>query len=186
MLIACWPTFCKWINNKEATEVSKRNKFLNVQIRRACYTSYLGSYFILFQFNEYIFRSDYNAIQNNHLSFHVPRQPSFDMVLRRLVKLKLYNFKIVPEGNTSYAYPPPTITYSWEPAASPDCSNCYFQTFTIHDGPYVYKGYQYSGSADREYLDLCATRTIYEKATCELSTSGQRLCIFTAVLRTVV
>lgn len=80
------------------------------------------------------------------------------------------NFTIVPEGNTSYgntsyAYPPPTITYSLEPGNNPDCSNCYFQTFTIHDGPYVYKGYQYSGSADREYLDLCATRTIYEKAT---------------------
>src|SRR5215831_10178605 len=88
------------------------------------------------------------------------------MVLRRLVKLKLYNFKIVQEGNTSYAYPPPTITYSWEPAASPDSSNCYFQTFTIHDGPYVYKGYLYSGSSEahQEYLNLCATRTIYEKA----------------------
>ena len=83
---------------------------------------------------------------------------------------KVNNFTIVPEGNTSYgntsyAYPPPTITYSWEPGNNPDCSNCYFQTFTIHEGPYVYKGYQYSDSADREYLDLCATRTIYEKAT---------------------
>ncbi|MGC2575515.1 MAG: hypothetical protein WA364_28750, partial [Candidatus Nitrosopolaris sp.] len=46
-------------------------------------------------------------------------------------------FTIVPEGNTSYgntsyAYPPPTIAYSWEPGNNPDCSNCYFQMFTIH------------------------------------------------------
>jgi hypothetical protein len=84
---------------------------------------------------------------------------------------KVNNFTIVPEGNTSYgntsyAYPPPTITYSLEPGNNPDCSNCYFQTFTIHDGPYVYKGYQYSGDSEthREYLNLCTTRTIYEKA----------------------
>ena len=51
---------------------------------------------------------------------------------------KVNNFTIVPEGNTSYgntsyAYPPPTITYSLEPGNNPDCSNCYFQTFTIHE-----------------------------------------------------
>jgi hypothetical protein len=55
---------------------------------------------------------------------------------------KVNNFTIVPGGNTSYgntsyAYPPPTITYSLEPGNNPDCSNCYFQTFTIHEGPYV-------------------------------------------------
>src|SRR5215467_6053080 len=38
---------------------------------------------------------------------------------------KVNNFTIIPEGNTSYAYPPPTITYSWEPGNNPDCSNCY-------------------------------------------------------------
>lgn len=70
---------------------------------------------------------------------------------------KVNNFTIVPEGNTSYAYPPPAITYSWEPGNNPDCSN---------DGPYVYKGYSYSGDSEAhpEYLNLCATRTIYEKA----------------------
>jgi len=82
---------------------------------------------------------------------------------------KINNVTIVPEEggeNTSYAYPPPTITYSLEPGNNPDCSNCYFQTFTIHDGPYVYKGYLYSGSSEthQEYLNLCDTRTIYEKA----------------------
>jgi hypothetical protein len=79
---------------------------------------------------------------------------------------KVNNFTIVPEENTSYAYPPQTITYSWEPGNNPDCSNCYFQTFTMHDGPYVYQGYRYSGDSEAhpEYLNLCATRTIYEKA----------------------
>src|SRR5215469_3983131 len=52
---------------------------------------------------------------------------------------KVNNFTIVPEGNTSYAYPPQTITYSWEPGNDPHCPNCYFETLAIHDGPYVYR-----------------------------------------------
>ena len=52
---------------------------------------------------------------------------------------KVNNFTIVPEGKTSYAYPPPTITYSYEPGNDPHCPNCYFETLAIHDGPYVYR-----------------------------------------------
>src|SRR5215469_1159188 len=45
---------------------------------------------------------------------------------------KINNFTIVPEGNTrntSYAYPPPTITYSLVPGNNPDCSCIYTMPF---------------------------------------------------------
>jgi hypothetical protein len=70
---------------------------------------------------------------------------------------KINNFTIIPESHR-YVYPPPTITYSWEPANDTHCVNCAFQTFTIQDGGNIYKGYRYSGSmqAHPGNLNLCA------------------------------